>query len=181
MSFPAEQSPPSWPRWGTDSCLSSHLSRSPWACKVPSVSLPSLLLESQTQQAAGVGREGPERSSLPLQVPKADVITCQEKAPISRNSSLPELPTHSCSRPSSFQMFLTRMQSRCLGARQTDWGQDKEPPSSGTSSGFVHLTQPTSSASGRKDRTQLCGTTPEQASLPGVSSRMRRIKRPCFK
>lgn len=93
-------------------------------------------------------------------VPQINVITCREKAQTSHNSSLLEMPTHNGSRPSFFQMFLTPMQSRCLGATQIGWGQDKEPPSSGTSFGSAHLTHPTLSKSERKGGPQPHWRTP---------------------
>lgn len=47
-----------------------------------------------------------------------NVLTYRGKALISCNSSLLELPIPDCSHQSSFQMFQTQMQSRCLGAIQ---------------------------------------------------------------
>ena len=167
------------------SCLPALVS-CPRAPRCPSVSLPSLLLGSRTQEAAllfcsGQGRARQQIFSFARTEQQINVITCQEKDLTSQNSSLLEMPTRKYNHPPFFQMFLTPMQSRCLGARQTDWGPDKELPSSGISFGSAHLTHSTSSASARKDGAQPHWRTPGMASFPGTSSRIRRIKGSGFK
>lgn len=171
----------SWPRWGRTSTPALS-SQSPQGAR-RLCSLPSLRLESRNRRPPPLlewGEKGPTDFPSARTEQQTTVITCREKVETSRNCSLLEMPTHDCSHPSFFQMFLTRRRSRCRGARQTEWGQDKEPPSSGTSFGSAHLTHPTSSTPGRKGGLSHAGGHREWASLPGTSSSIRRIKGPGF-
>lgn len=95
------------------------------------------------------GSGGPHTMTL------INILTCREKALISCNSSLPELPIPDCSHQSFFQTFQTQTQSRCLGAIQTGWGQDTERPSSGISADSDHLIHTTSVTSERMTRCVL--------------------------
>lgn len=114
---------------------------------------------------AGTGQTADFSSARTEQ--QINVITCQEKDLTSQNSSLLEMPIHKYNHPPFFQMFLTRMQSRYLGARQTDWGLDKGLSSSGTSFGSAHLTCSTSSTPARRDGAQPHWRTPGTAPFPG--------------
>lgn len=84
-----------------------------------------------------------------------DVLTCRGKALISCSFSLLELPIPDCSHQSSFQMFQTQMQSRCLGATRRGMGRDKGRPSSGISIGSARPTHTTSVTSGQTARRVL--------------------------